>query len=286
MRQILVIAVLFAGVLFFSFACCFGSNGRVQLRPVRVDEVNATALDASCVQDPKNGGAADNDPKTAFVVSIDQSENVRAYRFVFSIPRNSINGVSWRCLSTPPYCLVLDAHDRSKGEYRVSVAATGGDVINLGRGVDLASMTLRGALDKEAISCVSYEFIDCAYESHEFLVTDEGDFVPIVEEYSAEHDPEDDGEIMPDVVTFSPNPFNVRIEIALRLDGSQRITMSIYDVSGRLVKSLTNNELRSGIYRSSWDATDNKNKRVASGIYFCRLKIDDRTFNKKLMLVK
>jgi flagellar hook assembly protein FlgD len=49
------------------------------------------------------------------------------------------------------------------------------------------------------------------------------------------------------------------------------VTLSVYDVSGRRICSLTNDSKVPGYYRVSWDATDDSGRKVAAGSYFCRL---------------
>lgn len=81
---------------------------------------------------------------------------------------------------------------------------------------------------------------------------------------------------------YHPNPFTTSTTITLSLPsaqghkstGTQEIELSIYDVSGRLVKdfSLTPNHLALGT-AISWDGTNSKGEKVPSGLYFYFLKV-------------
>ncbi|MCU0644745.1 MAG: T9SS type A sorting domain-containing protein [bacterium] len=71
-----------------------------------------------------------------------------------------------------------------------------------------------------------------------------------------------------------PNPFNSSTELRYSLpNGKVRylVQLKIYDVLGRLVKVLVDQEQSAGSYAVSWDGTDLGGNRVASGIYFYRL---------------
>jgi flagellar hook assembly protein FlgD len=52
------------------------------------------------------------------------------------------------------------------------------------------------------------------------------------------------------------------------------VSLSIYDVSGRLVKILVKQEQNPGTYTVMWDGQDNAGAYVGNGIYFYRLDVD------------
>jgi hypothetical protein len=79
-----------------------------------------------------------------------------------------------------------------------------------------------------------------------------------------------------------PNPFNplTKIDFDIPLDG--KVTLKIYDVTGREVFILVNNEFRiAGYYTAEFDAGY-----LASGIYFYRIVCDNYTKVKKMVLIK
>ena len=59
------------------------------------------------------------------------------------------------------------------------------------------------------------------------------------------------------------------------------VTLSIFDINGRLIDMLVNEVLPSGYYELEWNASN-----VSSGIYFYRLKSGDYTDTKKMVLLK
>ncbi|MBN2011887.1 T9SS type A sorting domain-containing protein [candidate division KSB1 bacterium] len=83
-----------------------------------------------------------------------------------------------------------------------------------------------------------------------------------------------------------PNPFQTStvLRFDLGLNANQQFTrLVIYDVLGREVKSIVGGQLFSGSYESVWDARDNKNNRVAPGIYFLLLKSGKHQLVRKMI---
>jgi PKD repeat protein len=84
-----------------------------------------------------------------------------------------------------------------------------------------------------------------------------------------------------------PNPMRRAMQINLALPRSMRVTLAIYDVSGRLVRSLLKDvEAAAGERASSWDARDDSGQYVAPGIYYCRLVAGSSQLWRKLAVVK
>jgi len=66
-----------------------------------------------------------------------------------------------------------------------------------------------------------------------------------------------------------PNPFNPSTELRYVLHSSSRVWLRVYDVLGKLVKTLVENEPQSaGEYFIRWGGMDNQRKDVCSGVYF------------------
>jgi len=83
-----------------------------------------------------------------------------------------------------------------------------------------------------------------------------------------------------------PNPFNPTTTIGFSLDRERTVVLAIYDVSGRLVRTLVNARLSAGTYAEDWDARDQNGRAVATGIYFCSLKAGDKVQTRKAVLLK
>ncbi|MFH1844214.1 MAG: T9SS type A sorting domain-containing protein, partial [bacterium] len=83
-----------------------------------------------------------------------------------------------------------------------------------------------------------------------------------------------------------PNPFNPLTNIEFDLPKAGQVSLFIYDVSGRLVKTLINEALPAAKHLVQWDGTDGSSRRVASGVYYYRLDTGNDAATKRMMLVK
>jgi hypothetical protein len=95
---------------------------------------------------------------------------------------------------------------------------------------------------------------------------------------------DDEKEMLPlkfDLAQNYPNPFNPVTKIRYSLINSGQITLKIYDLLGREVKTLVNGIKNKGIYEVEFDATN-----LASGIYFYRLVQNNNSIVKKMMILK
>ncbi len=78
-----------------------------------------------------------------------------------------------------------------------------------------------------------------------------------------------------------PNPFNPSTTIEFSLPVSERVTLAIYDLTGKRVETLVDGRVNSGIHQVTWNAGNRP-----SGVYFYQLQTDNFTQTRKLMLLK
>jgi len=78
-----------------------------------------------------------------------------------------------------------------------------------------------------------------------------------------------------------PNPFNPSTTIAFDVPSVGHVQLRIFDLLGREVASLLNEQRNAGRYHVEWDAS-----RFSSGVYFYRIESGEFKQTKKLMLVK
>jgi len=84
-----------------------------------------------------------------------------------------------------------------------------------------------------------------------------------------------------------PNPFNPVTRIEYELAARSRVSLSVYDLTGRRVRSLLASEqLDSGPHTTVWDGLDDSGRAVASGAYFYRLEAGTEALSRKMILVK
>jgi len=86
-----------------------------------------------------------------------------------------------------------------------------------------------------------------------------------------------------EIVTSYPNPFNNSVNINGRLPHHEMIEVNIYNIRGEIVRVLkTQSDIRDE-FSLVWDANDSMGRRVASGVYLCRLKAGSITHTIKLL---
>jgi len=83
-----------------------------------------------------------------------------------------------------------------------------------------------------------------------------------------------------------PNPFNPSTAITFRLSELRETSLEIFDLRGRRVKILFQGRTGRGSHTVYWDGTDSKGRRLASGIYFYRLKAGEKSITRKMILEK
>ncbi len=83
-----------------------------------------------------------------------------------------------------------------------------------------------------------------------------------------------------------PNPMTNRGVISFSVGQEENVSLIIYDITGRAVKTLQNGIMRPGNYRVEWDGRDELGKLVSSGTYFYRMSAGTYSAGDKLLLVR
>jgi len=78
------------------------------------------------------------------------------------------------------------------------------------------------------------------------------------------------------IINNYPNPFNNSTIIVYDIKETARISFSIYNLQGQLVRELKNEIQEPGTYQLKWDGTDEKGLIVVNGVYFCRMRISNK----------
>lgn len=82
----------------------------------------------------------------------------------------------------------------------------------------------------------------------------------------------------------TPNPFNPTTVISYQLSVAGSVELKIFDLLGREVAMLVNEEKSAGAYSITWDASASGG--LPSGVYFYRLQSGTFTETKKLLLLR
>jgi hypothetical protein len=83
----------------------------------------------------------------------------------------------------------------------------------------------------------------------------------------------------------SPNPFRESTTIDFSLAAPSEAKLAIYDVAGRMVRVLVQQELPVGEHTATWDARDGSGLRVAAGTYFAKFTAGDVTQSRKVVVL-
>lgn len=86
-------------------------------------------------------------------------------------------------------------------------------------------------------------------------------------------------------LTASPNPFRRSTAVAFVLPEAGDARVEVYDVLGRLVRTLHAGRLAAGEHRLEWDTRDANGAPARGGVYFVRVRLDARMLNTKLVLM-
>jgi hypothetical protein len=83
-----------------------------------------------------------------------------------------------------------------------------------------------------------------------------------------------------------PNPFNPSTTLTFDMAKPGHVTIKIYNVSGRLIRTLLDERRDAGRHHIEWNGIDANGSTVPSGIYFYRMRASGYDATKKMILVR
>ncbi|RMH71235.1 MAG: T9SS C-terminal target domain-containing protein [Gemmatimonadetes bacterium] len=89
-----------------------------------------------------------------------------------------------------------------------------------------------------------------------------------------------------DLAQNYPNPFNPKTTIRFALPQSERVQVQIYDIQGRLIRTLLDEVRESGYHAIEWDGTDAQGSVTPSGVYLYRLQTSTWRQTKSMVLLR
>jgi len=97
------------------------------------------------------------------------------------------------------------------------------------------------------------------------------------------------GNLVPTQFSLSqnhPNPFNPLTIIEYSLPARSHVAIEVYNLLGQKVSTLVNQEMEAGVHQVIWDGKDSQGNKVSSGVYFYRIKAENFSEVKKMVLMK
>jgi len=83
-----------------------------------------------------------------------------------------------------------------------------------------------------------------------------------------------------------PNPFNPQTTIRYTLGQNRKVELTIFDCSGKKIKTLVNAYQRAGEHQVHWNGLTDQGRRASSGVYVYRLQAGDKQLSGKMVLMK
>jgi hypothetical protein len=83
-----------------------------------------------------------------------------------------------------------------------------------------------------------------------------------------------------------PNPFNPATTIPYTVSATGLVRLSIYDLLGKQVRELINEEQTAGSFRVIWDGLNGSGHQAATGVYFCKMTVAGFESMRRIMLIR
>ncbi|MBC7188564.1 MAG: T9SS type A sorting domain-containing protein, partial [Calditrichaeota bacterium] len=83
-----------------------------------------------------------------------------------------------------------------------------------------------------------------------------------------------------------PNPFNPETKIGFRVPTEGRVQVKVYNLMGRLVRTLVDGAMTSGRHEVLWDGTDDYGVVMPTGTYLCVMEAEGIRMTKKMVFAR
>ena len=83
-----------------------------------------------------------------------------------------------------------------------------------------------------------------------------------------------------------PNPAKGQAQIEYSLKAPGQVDLSVYDLTGRLVRKVVDASQSAGVFKATWDGRDLGGRAVSSGVYFLKLTSPGKAKTARVVLVR
>ncbi|MBL8027526.1 MAG: T9SS type A sorting domain-containing protein, partial [Fibrobacteres bacterium] len=87
-------------------------------------------------------------------------------------------------------------------------------------------------------------------------------------------------------ITSGPVPFNGNTSIAVSLPDRADLELSVFDVKGRLVKTIERGNFTKGLHHFNWNGRDTKGKLLSAGLYVYKVSANNRVLVSKTIIAR
>ena len=89
-----------------------------------------------------------------------------------------------------------------------------------------------------------------------------------------------------EVFAVYPNPAKGQAQIEYSLKAPGQVDLSVYDLTGRLVREVVSGRQPAGMHKATWDGRGQDGLKAPSGIYFLRLSSPERTKTARIVVIR
>jgi photosystem II stability/assembly factor-like uncharacterized protein len=207
---------------------------------------------------------------TPYALIVDTRDNVLAAS-INQVLRSTDNGISWTLSSMPWGIMINSLAVDSSG--RIYAGGSGRPAVKVSTDNGTTWQEMSQGLSGSDVEALLIDRTGCLFAG----TSDHGVF------RSAGSTSMQDSRLAPQVCALSqnyPNPFNPTTTIRYELPKASHVALSVFDILGREIATLLNEEKSAGTYTVQWDASG-----VSSGVYFYRLRAGDFVQTRRMMLV-
>ena len=87
-------------------------------------------------------------------------------------------------------------------------------------------------------------------------------------------------------ISLSPNPFSQQLSIGFSLGEAANVRVDVYNISGRIVRTIEPGSIGAGTHTLTWDGTSDSGTPLGQGVYFVRLTTPGQVVTRKVNLIR
>jgi hypothetical protein len=207
-------------------------------------------------------------------VRVSRVPAIKAFGFELTYPADQMEYVDFVPLSAARDMDQIDMKVIEPGRIRVGGYTT--RAVSASAPTDILELRFRASVEELSGNMTIGAFVDHLYGAE-----------PVTRVLGSREGEDAGGDVQ--LFQNHPNPFNPVTAITYEIPASMGeipVTLVVYNVEGRRVRTLVNAEQPGGVYRVEWDGRNDTGDPASSGVYFYVLKAGPQVVKKKMLLLK